>query len=252
VFGAFSYNNNVLCTLSSAITSKEEKVIDIEVVSGGGFNGPPEVDIGDAHAIFTLVDDVTFPTKVEIIEAEKVTDLGSGAFKLEYITRGMEGTAAEDWDGGATVFQSMTKSMFNPPWMAYSADPGEDDGVARSGFTWSKSIQLGDAGDSFAITRHESAILTVVADNVAAANMWISAELNVDGFAEFRKTTTFLSTVTFTGNTTINNLKVNIASGGLPSSSSATGIPGTIKFGSDYIYVCVGANNWKRVALSTF
>lgn len=252
MFGAFSYNNNVLCTLSSAITSTETTEIDIDVVSGGGFNGPPEVDTGDAPAIFTFVDDVTLPTKVEIIKAGKVTDLGSGAFKLEDITRGMEGTAAEDWDGGATVFQSMTKSMFNPPWMVYSADAGEDDTVALSGFTWGKSIQLGDAGDSFAITRHGSASLTVVADYVAAANMWISSSLDVNGFAEFRKTTNFSSTVTFTGNTTINNLKVNIASSGLPGSSSATGIPGTVKFGSDYIYVCVGTNNWKRAALSTF
>lgn len=37
-----------------------------------------------------------------------------------------------------------------------------------------------------------------------------------------------------------------------PASSSASGTKGEIAYDSDYIYVCVATNSWKRVALSTF
>jgi hypothetical protein len=37
-----------------------------------------------------------------------------------------------------------------------------------------------------------------------------------------------------------------------PASSSASGTTGEIAYDSDYIYVCVATNTWKRVALSTF
>lgn len=37
-----------------------------------------------------------------------------------------------------------------------------------------------------------------------------------------------------------------------PSSSSATGVTGTIKYDTGFIYICTATNTWKRVALSTF
>ena len=37
-----------------------------------------------------------------------------------------------------------------------------------------------------------------------------------------------------------------------PASSSASGTKGEIAYDTDYIYVCVATNTWKRVALSTF
>jgi len=37
-----------------------------------------------------------------------------------------------------------------------------------------------------------------------------------------------------------------------PASASAPGEPGQIAFDSDYIYVCVAANTWKRVAIATW
>ena len=37
-----------------------------------------------------------------------------------------------------------------------------------------------------------------------------------------------------------------------PSSASDTGTTGTIKYDSNYIYVCVATNTWKRVAISTW
>lgn len=37
-----------------------------------------------------------------------------------------------------------------------------------------------------------------------------------------------------------------------PSSSSATGVAGTIEWDANFIYVCTATNTWKRVALTTF
>lgn len=37
-----------------------------------------------------------------------------------------------------------------------------------------------------------------------------------------------------------------------PSSASDTGTAGTIKVDSDYIYICVATDTWKRVAISTW
>ena len=37
-----------------------------------------------------------------------------------------------------------------------------------------------------------------------------------------------------------------------PATSSSTGQPGTIAYDSDYIYICVAANTWKRVAVVTW
>jgi len=47
----------------------------------------------------------------------------------------------------------------------------------------------------------------------------------------------------------------NITTGGMtntPSSSTAAGSPGQISYDSNYFYVCVGPNNWKRTSLSAW
>ena len=38
----------------------------------------------------------------------------------------------------------------------------------------------------------------------------------------------------------------------VPTSSSANGVQGSIKFDQDYLYICVGTNDWRRVELATF
>ena len=39
---------------------------------------------------------------------------------------------------------------------------------------------------------------------------------------------------------------------GAPASASSTGTTGQIQFDTNYLYVCVDINTWKRVALSTW
>lgn len=37
-----------------------------------------------------------------------------------------------------------------------------------------------------------------------------------------------------------------------PATSSATGVPDTIIYDANFIYICTAKNTWKRVALSSF
>ena len=50
--------------------------------------------------------------------------------------------------------------------------------------------------------------------------------------------------------TTADHIRINTSQ--TPASSSASGAAGEIAWDSNYIYVCVATNSWKRVALSTF
>lgn len=43
-----------------------------------------------------------------------------------------------------------------------------------------------------------------------------------------------------------------IAPNGTPASSSATGTTGIIQWDSNYIYVCVAPNTWKRAAIASW
>lgn len=63
--------------------------------------------------------------------------------------------------------------------------------------------------------------------------------------------------VNATGISTINQLKVAnnhlvITTAQTPGSNSATGSAGEIAWDTDYIYVCIADNIWKRVAISAF
>ena len=75
--------------------------------------------------------------------------------------------------------------------------------------------------------------------------------------------TTELGTTTIDGNTTIYEalsvqgiINATVSSirikNQTPASATATGTTGTIVYDSNYIYVCVATNTWKRVAISTW
>jgi hypothetical protein len=43
-----------------------------------------------------------------------------------------------------------------------------------------------------------------------------------------------------------------IIPGFTPASASATGQTGQVSWDSEYIYICIGTNTWKRVAIATW
>jgi len=38
----------------------------------------------------------------------------------------------------------------------------------------------------------------------------------------------------------------------VPSTSSSSGVAGSIRIDSDYVYICVATNTWKRAAIATW
>lgn len=52
---------------------------------------------------------------------------------------------------------------------------------------------------------------------------------------------------------TMSNLSANLViSNSVPANSTATGVTGYVAIDTDYIYVCVDTNTWKRAALTTW
>lgn len=78
-------------------------------------------------------------------------------------------------------------------------------------------------------------------DNLTVTGLVAVDSLEVNGVA--------ISGTAFSGAVTATSLNVTM---GTPASAAATGVAGTIKFDSDYIYVCVATNTWKRVAVATW
>lgn len=60
------------------------------------------------------------------------------------------------------------------------------------------------------------------------------------------------------GTPSVRTVNVNIFAANLvisntvPANSSSTGIAGSLRYDSSYIYVCVANNTWKRTAISTW
>ena len=70
-------------------------------------------------------------------------------------------------------------------------------------------------------------------------------------------TTTVTANLNSTGVTTLNQLVVannqlQITTRATVAANTDTGTTGQIRFDTDYIYVCVDTNTWKRVAISQF
>jgi hypothetical protein len=58
-------------------------------------------------------------------------------------------------------------------------------------------------------------------------------------------------TMTSTG-VSITDTNLSVTLGGAPSTASSSGDVGTIKFDTNYMYVCTATNTWKRVAMSSW
>ena len=50
----------------------------------------------------------------------------------------------------------------------------------------------------------------------------------------------------------VDGSSIRVRTSNTPASASATGNAGTICWDSNYIYVCVATNTWKRAAISTW
>lgn len=60
------------------------------------------------------------------------------------------------------------------------------------------------------------------------------------------------SNTAITGTLTVSGDTFVITTSKTPATASSTGTQGQIAWDSDYLYICVATNTWKRVAISTW
>lgn len=205
MLGAYNFNNNVKCTLNGAIVSGDDAFELNDSVAP--FNNPP--NDGGIDEVFTFLDNLASPTKIEIVKASGVIN-GVGGVQVSGVLRGQEGTTAQDWPDGTIVIQSATKSMLLTP-------PVDLDLIGTLG---------------------------------VGSNAAIGGALSVGSSATVNGALTANGTATVNGALTASNGLLSTKTA--PVNSSSSGATKEIRFDTNYIYVCVGTNNWKRVALSVF
>ena len=155
------------------------------------------------------------------------------------------GTTAFDVVGGYTRFATSTRFVANATF--------DDNSKAR--FGTHNDLEIYHNGSNSFIDDNGAGSLFIRGDatieikSLAQDEHYIkcvendTVELYHNGSKKFETTSTGTKT---TGQ--INLAALNSA----PSSASDTGTVGEIRFTSDYIYVCVASNTWKRAALSTW
>jgi cytoskeletal protein CcmA (bactofilin family) len=98
-----------------------------------------------------------------------------------------------------------------------------------------------------------------VTGNVTAGNIRASGTINADNFLSsdiyvgnvWAGSATVNGNISATGNISGTNLTINGLLLTAPSTkaANATGVAGQVSWDSNYIYVCVATNTWKRTAL---
>lgn len=241
---AYSIKNNVKTTLASGVTAADST---INISAASAPNNNPRITT-TAPSRFTIVDNEVSPTKIEIIEAATVTIDGGGGFVLGGVTRGREGTAAQIWSGGATIFQSITAEMANGSNFGLHAlldetQPEDDFGVPHRYFIRAQA-------DTLIQPLSQDERLDIRADRISVESLQCNGgTITGHMVGAPGATMNFQGGAIFSGLTS-GNLRVT---GSVPANSSSS-VPnaGVIRVDANYLYVSVGVNNWKRVALSAF
>jgi len=123
-----------------------------------------------------------------------------------------------------------------------------DDGSLASGTIATFTFQAADGVGIPSVDLPKTDVggnLTVIGNLTATGGDTEFGDTNVDGDL------TVIETLSVQGIINANTSSIRIKNQ-TPASASATGTTGTIVYDSNYIYVCVATNTWKRVAISTW
>ena len=134
--------------------------------------------------------------------------------------------------------------------------------TAGNGDDSSYYIDMGIASNTYAVSGFD-----VVGPNDGYLYVAGASYLGpVDGTANLNLGSTTGSTRTWAGQGTVANIVTTVSETGFtvnkgafvvaansaPAANNSTGVAGTIAWDSDYIYVCVATDTWKRANLSTW
>jgi hypothetical protein len=100
---------------------------------------------------------------------------------------------------------------------------------------------LDDYGSTLGINGAFNAV-TNGTSNITIANTNSNAAVSING----------TSNVAVFANTGFYTTALNVTTSNTPASSSATGVAGQIVWDSNYVYVCIATNTWKRSPISTW
>lgn len=120
-------------------------------------------------------------------------------------------------------------------------------GSGATGARFNIFSNIGTSGEMFSVNQRDSTFTGTVYD----ASMADISGSFTGYFASWKKSGAVKFSVKHDGTTTIAALMLN-APNSEPSSASAYGLPGEVRFTANYIYFCVAQNTWKRAALTTW
>jgi hypothetical protein len=230
MFGLFRYINNCRTTLDTAISDTDTTILLVEAVAP--MNNP---DGGGGPMRFTLMDDPSAPTAIEIIgvAAADISVPVAGVVTLTNVSRGMEGTTPVAWGGGTIIFASVTAAMLE---LLELLQLDDDDPATRV-------MTVNSIGKDFVLQRTGGLSLSfkIICDLIEAVG---------------------ISTQDLTSSNVITGVNANLSgilaasrariTAAAPVSSAASGSVGEIRSDTNYLYVCTATNTWKRIALSAF
>lgn len=256
MLGAWSFNNNVRCVLTSGIGAFDTTMTLNQAVAP--MKDPPVITTADPPAIFTLVDNLAAPTKIEIVHVTTIASPSGGTIAISGMSRGKDGTTEQAWSGGAIVIQSLTKEMLEPfDWMTFDYEVEPSTTFGGMAALWDRRVvtNLGPSLSQaifFGLDKSASGALYGSFTAIEVDGLNVSVTFAATGLASFSGAVTVTSagTLGVAGTATLSGS--TIISKAAPVNSSAPGVAKEIRFDSNYIYIAVGTNNWKRVALSAF
>jgi hypothetical protein len=241
---------------TKAVTIQCDESQKLKVDSGGGNTFVIDVS--------TATSGITFPDGTTQVTAASGGGSPGGSTNDMQVNNGgsFEGAGGFEYDTDSTSPNSYRHVSIDP---TQTFSPQGD---------WSLAV-FGDTGSSSSIqgALYASGIFQVFGDSYFLGGFGATKNAiklfqtnNTSNYMAFAPPSTITTSTILTlpdGDGSANQLLKTDGSGnlgwtnpkalaGTPASSTATGIAGELQYDADYLYVCIAANTWKRVAISTW
>jgi hypothetical protein len=179
----------------------------------------------------------------------------------QYLAQHTGATAVTSWSTAGTYFGVNADSGFSGNFIDFHTNGGNTIfSVASTGAITVGAISINSASSSIAWTARSR--LQTPADGVfTLTNNGVTgfSRLNFGGttssFVALQSSGTTLTIGTCDGGTSTGNLQVCgnlILAAQTPATSSSAGTAGTFAYDSNYLYICIATNTWRRVAHATW
>ncbi|MFM6925806.1 MAG: hypothetical protein ACKOU7_09925, partial [Ferruginibacter sp.] len=248
-------NGNNLSGNNSIVTGESNTVTAIRSMVSGGANTVG----GENNIVSGLFNSITgaFGHSIIVGYQDTVSNSSSAAFGYLNKVNGFTGFAAGDrnfvsaQNGTAFGYQNATSgtSAFVTGVLDTAAgNTSAAFGTGNMAASYNEFV-LGMYGSNYTPV---SASSYNVADRLFNIGNGTSSVARADAFTILKGGNVGIGTASPTALLDVNSNTIRLRSAKTPSSSSDTGNTGDIAWDSNYIYVCVATNTWKRVAIASW